>query len=63
MRPQETDALIHLVDELLVARHARMCAEHHVTVLRELESQAAEKLQRHREKMSVRDATMPECRV
>jgi hypothetical protein len=69
MRTEETDALIHLVDDLLVARIARVRAEHHVTVLRELESQAAEKLQRQREKMTVvptagaHDATMPKCRV
>jgi hypothetical protein len=67
MRTEETDLLIRLIDGLLVARHARMCAEHHVTVLRELESQAAEKLQRQREKMTaalpVAGATMPECRV
>ena len=67
MRTEETDTLILLVDDLLVARHARMCAEHHVTVLRELESQAAEKLQRQREKMTTAvptaGATMPACRV
>ena len=63
----ETAVLIRLVDDLLMARHARMCAEHHVTVLRELESQAAEKVQRQREKMTAAvpapGATMPECRV
>jgi hypothetical protein len=67
MRTEETDVLIQLVDELLMARHARLYAEHQVTVLRELEAQAAEKLQRQREKMTAAvpaaGATMPECRV
>jgi hypothetical protein len=63
MRTEETDTLIRLVDDLLVARYARIRAEAHVVVLRELESQAAEKVERHREKMAATDATMPECRV
>jgi hypothetical protein len=59
----EIDALIRLVDELVVARNVRIRAEHHVLVLRELENQAAEKVERQREKMCVPDARMAECRV
>jgi hypothetical protein len=60
---QETDRLIRLVDELVVARNQRIRAEHHVTVLRELENQAAEKVEHQREKMALGDATMAACRV
>jgi ABC-type molybdate transport system ATPase subunit len=60
---ESTDQLIRLVDELVVARNARIRAEDHLTVLRARETAAAKKVERQREKMTVPDATMPECRV
>jgi hypothetical protein len=53
---EETDVLIRLVDELVVARNARIRAE-------EQEAQAARKIELHREKMTMPDATIPGCRV
>ena len=60
---EATDMLIRLVDELVVARNARIRAEDHLTALRARETQAAKKVERQREKMMVPNATMPECRV
>ena len=60
---EETDVLIRLVDELVVARNARIRAEDHLTVLRARETSAAKKVERQREKMTVPDATIPGCRV
>ena len=60
---EETDLLIRLVDELVVARNARIRAEDHLTVLRARETAAAKKVERQREKMSVPGATMPACQV
>ena len=59
----ETEALIRMVDELVVARNARIRAEGHLATLLLRETQAARKVERQREKMTVPNATMSECRV
>lgn len=59
----ETTILIRLVDELVVARNTRIRAEAHLATCLLRETQAAKKVERQREKMTVGDATMPACRV
>jgi hypothetical protein len=64
-----TQELIRVVDELVVARNARIRAEEHLRRLMLLETQVAKKVERQREKMTlagrspVGDATMAACRV